>query len=780
MAFAIVCGYGPIMTDLASPTDAEATSAPTQPHDPDAWHATACILCENNCGVEIRVSETGRFTRVRGDKAHPESKGYTCEKALRLDHYQNGRHRLTSPMKRMPDGTHQPIDWATAISEIASRLLDTRDQHGGDKIFYYGGGGQGNHLNPPHGIALQRAFGGRYRSGALAQEKTGEFWIDGRMVGGHTTGDFHHTEVAIFIGKNPWQSHGIPEARRVLKAIAADDARSMIVIDPRRSETADLADFHLQVQPGTDAWCLSALVAVIVQEQLTDDAFLRDHVVGTDAVLERFNSVPIADYAEVCGVDEELIRNAARRIATASSACVYEDLGIQMGVNSTLCSYINKMLWVLTGNFAKQGGQNRHSHLVDITASGRESGRSPVTGERIISGLVPCNVIPSEILTDHPDRFRSMIIESSNPVSSLADTPRWIEALQALDTVVVIDVAMTETARHADYVLPASSQYEKWEATFFTGDFPQNVFQLRRPLLPPAEGTLTEPEIHARILKAAELIPAATLDSLRQAATEGRAEFAGAFFEAAAADPTVGAAAQIVLYETLGPTLANGAQEAALLWAVAHRIAPKFAASFNRAGIAGEGLELGENLFEALLNSERGVVFTLDEYEHCWDYVNTPDGKIHLDLPEMLELFDELPSTGPKLTSEEFPFVLAAGERRSFTANAIMRDPDWRKRDRSGALRISPDDAARLGVDEDGKVRIITARGEAVSTVEITDMMRPGHISIPNGLGLDYPDETGEHMITGVATNRLTDERHRDAFAGTPFHKHVPARLERI
>ncbi|MBT8239694.1 MAG: molybdopterin-dependent oxidoreductase, partial [Acidimicrobiia bacterium] len=683
---------------------------------------------------------------IRGDKAHPESKGYTCEKALRLDHYQNGRHRLTTPMKRMPDGTHAPIDWDTAISEIADRLRNVRDTHGRESLFYYGGGGQGNHLNPPHGIALHRAFGGRYRSGALAQEKTGEFWIDGQMVGGHTVGDFHHTEVAVLVGKNPWQSHGIPEARRVLKAIAADENRSMVVIDPRVSETAALADHHLQVKPGTDAWCLLALLGTLVQEGLTDNDFIRNHVVGADKPMARFAVAPVAKYAAICGVSEDKIRAAARRIGSASSACVYEDLGIQMGVNSTLCSYLNKMLWVLTGNFAKRGGQNRHTHLVDITGGGRQSGVSPVTGERIIAGLVPCNVIPDEILTDHPDRFHAMIVESSNPVSSLADTARWIEALEALDTVIVIDVAMTETGRHADYVLPAASQYEKWEATFFTGEFPQNVFQLRRPLLPPAEGTLPEAEIHARILKAAELIPDATLEQLRIAARRGRADFAAAFFDAAAADPTVGAAAQIVLYETLGPTLPDDAGPAALLWAIAHRIAPKFGPALNRAGIEGEGLELGENLFQALLDSERGVIFSRDEYEHAWDYVSTPDRMIHLDIPEMLSLLDALPPSGPTITSKEYPFVLAAGERRSFTANAIMRDPDWRKKDRSGALRISPIDAAELGLDGESRVKIITAKGEAVSTVEITEVMQPGHVSIPNGLGLDYPDESGEHM----------------------------------
>ena len=229
---------------------------------------TACILCESNCGIEVRV-EDRHFTRIRGDKRHPASKGYTCEKALRLDHYQNSRDRLTSPLRRREDGTFQEIDWSTAISEVAAKLAGVRDTHGGESILYYGGGGQGNHLGGGYSTALRAALGSRFRSSALAQEKTGEFWVNHEMFGTGVRGDFEHTEVAMFIGKNPWQSHGIPEARRTLKAIANDPDRSMVVIDPRRTETADLADYFLQVKPGTDAFCLAALGAILVGDTFT-------------------------------------------------------------------------------------------------------------------------------------------------------------------------------------------------------------------------------------------------------------------------------------------------------------------------------------------------------------------------------------------------------------------------------------------------------------------------------------------------------------------------------
>src|SRR5688572_9627836 len=219
------------------------------------WQQTACILCYINCGIEVRQGgEDGRrFERIRGDKAHPASKGYTCEKALRLDHYQNGRHRLTNPLRRRPDGSFEEIDWDTAIAEVAERFAAVRDTHGGEAIFYYGGGGQGNHLGGAYAVATRAALGSRFRSNALAQEKTGEFWVNAHLMGAHVRGEFATAEVAVFVGKNPWQSHGIPHARTTLKEIARDPDRSMIVIDPRVTETAALADIHLQVRPGTDA-----------------------------------------------------------------------------------------------------------------------------------------------------------------------------------------------------------------------------------------------------------------------------------------------------------------------------------------------------------------------------------------------------------------------------------------------------------------------------------------------------------------------------------------------
>ncbi|MFI6367824.1 molybdopterin-dependent oxidoreductase [Nocardia sp. NPDC050630] len=752
----------------AAPQDSRADNSARR-DDPAArgqWHKTACILCENNCGLLIQLDGRG-FAKIRGDKDHVASAGYTCNKALRLDHYQNGGTRLSTPLRREADGSFTEIDWDTAISEVAARFTEVKNTYGGDKIFFYGGGGQGNHLGGAYSGALRRALGSRYRSTALAQEKTGEGWVDAHLTGGHTTGDFEHAEVSVFLGKNPWQSHGVPRARTVLQQISKDPARTMIVLDPVRTETADLADIHLQVRPGTDAWCLAAMLAMLVRDDLLDHAFLTEHAEQVDAVIAVLRDIDIASYAEICGVPMELLRTAAHRIGTASSVATYEDLGVQQSPNSTLISYLNKLLWLLTGNFAKPGAMQPHSWMVPLAGYSRDIKRSPVTAAPILGGMVPCNSIAEEILTDHPDRFRAMIIESANPAHSLADSTAFRRALDALDLVVVIDVALTETARHADYVLPAASQFEKWEATFFNLEFPHNTFHLRAPVLEPLPGTLPEPEIYARLIRELGVVGRAQLAVLRSAATLGRRPYALAFAALLAMDKKIGGLAPYLLYETLGPTLPDGARSAAVLWALAQRVAKVHPAAMRRAGHPN-----ADALFDAILAGRSGVTFTVDDYPDAWDYV--PHSKIPLAIPELLHALRALPTTPAAHTSPEFPFVLSAGERRSFTANTIFRDNSWRRRDPEGALRLSPDDATALGLTTGDRARITTGRGSAIAAVEINERMRPGHASLPNGLGLDLPDGTR----TGVAANELTDASWRDAIAGTPWHKHVPARIE--
>jgi anaerobic selenocysteine-containing dehydrogenase len=217
-----------------------------------------------------------------------------------------------------------------------------------------------------------------------------------------------------------------------------------------------------------------------------------------------------------------------------------------------------------------------------------------------------------------------------------------------------------------------------------------------------------------------------------------------------------------------------------VIWGLAHTCARAYPESVRRAGFDGDPIAQGEALFEAILAGRSGVVFSVDEYEETWRRVETDDGRVRLAVPELLGELRALRDEDPSQRDPAFPFVLAAGERRTSTANTIFRDPSWRRKDEHGALRMSPTDAERLGIADGGLARVTTKRGSAVTVVEVTDTLLPGHVTLPNGLGLAYPDERGGEQVRGVAPNELTASEDRDWIAGTPWHKHVAARVEAV
>ena len=548
----------------------------------------------------------------------------------------------------------------------------------------------------------------------------------------------------------------------------------MIVIDPKRTETADLADIHLAVKPARDAWLFAAIAATIVQQEMYDKAFLDQHIDGYDSLFETLRSIDIHEFSEICGISLDEIQQTAQLIADSQRVAVLEDLGIQMNRHSTLVSYLQRLMWVLTGNFGRPG-TNAIPLGFGNFAAGNRYGKTPVTGADIIGGLIPCNSVAEEVLTDHPDRFRAMIIESGNPVHSLAESQKFRQAMAALDVTVVIDVAMTETAMEADYVLPVANQYEKAEAAFFNFEFPNNHFQVRKPLFEPPASVLTEAEIHTRLAEAMGTVPADVVDQLNAALEDSRSAFGAKVFELIGAEPALMGVAPALLHRTLGETMPPKMRNAAGLWAIAQEFAMTHPSEVTQAGIKDEGDGLGWALFDAMVTNHSGFTFSSEDWDAALSRLK--DGKIRLDNRELISEIGVLTEGEPKETTEEFPFLLSAGERRAYTANTVIRDPEWRKKDAQGALHIHPEDAARLNLGTGSTATLVTTTGEATVEVEVSDRMMRGHVALPNGLGLYYPDEDDNSVLTGVAPNELTSLDLRDKFAGTPWHKSVPVRI---
>jgi anaerobic selenocysteine-containing dehydrogenase len=764
---------------------------------------TACILCSRNCGLEVEI-EGERLTRIRGDEAHPLSRGYICQKAARLDHYQNNKDRLSTPMRRRDDGTFEAVSWDDAIADIAKRMLAIRQEHGGSAFAFYGGGGQGNHLGGAYGTQLLRAMGSFFYYNALGQEKTGDFWVNGKLFGKqscHITEDIEHADFVLMIGTNPWQAHGIHNARDTLKKLSGDPSRTLVVIDPRRTETADKADIHLALRPGTDAFLIAAMLAILVRDGLVDRAFLAERTVGFEDLERALRSIPIEEFVRRADVPMDDVLRATRGLASARAACVRVDLGIQQSLHSTLNSYLEKLLFLLTGNFGKRGGNNLHTAFIPLISHSNE--KSPRTRRTKfhnmppIAGILPPNILPDEI--EHgPDPIRGLFVDSANPVMSGADTAAYERAFKKLSLLVVVDVAMTETARLAHYVLPASSQLEKWEMTGFNLEFPEQTFHLRHPLFPPRGDTLPEAEIYTRILEAMGEIPRRFPMFERLVRLDRRAPGLGLVFCALAATmvthktlrprrASLGLAtyAPSILYRTLGPLLPDGAAAAATLLPLAHLYALAHRRAVLRAGHRGAGLALGENLFQAILRGRSGVVISKHEYKDNWSLVEHRDKRVHLAIPELLQALSALADErSPEFRGSaeggtrvcEFPFVLIAGERRAYNANTIFRAPEWRRQDGEGAMRMHPDDAKRLGLADGARARCRSERGEIEVTIAHYDRIRPGVVTLPHGYGMRY--DGGPPV--GPELNRLTSSAHCDPIARTPFHKFVPVDIEPI
>ncbi len=739
---------------------------------------TACILCSRNCGLKVQISD-GKFVKIQGDEQHPISKGYICQKAARLEYYQNHDDRLRHPLKRQSDGTFTKISWDEALGEIAGKLKSIKNQHGGNSFAFVGGGGQGNHWGGMYSRQLLAAMDSRFIYTALAQEKTGDIWVNGRLFGNqtcHTTEDIEHADYVLFIGTNPYQAHGIVNARNTLREIQKDKKRTMVVIDPRVTETAKMADIHLQLRPGTDAYLISAMLSIIVREGLHDKEFLAEHCTGFEALEEELLTIDPQDYAKRADVEFELMAKVARDFAAAETACVRVDLGTQHTLHTTLNAYLEKLLYLVTGNFGKKGGNNLHTSLIPLVSDTDERKKGIRTAKHKmfpIGGLYPPNILPDEINHSGEDRIRAVWVDSSNPVLTFADTKAYTEAFQKLELLVVVDVAMTETARLADYILPAASQFEKLEATGFNLEFPENFFHLRHAVFAPLEESLPEPEIYTRLLEKMDLIPK-KFPILSKIASVSRLGYLAALQILFKRKPKLQKYASSIMYRTLGKTLPKNAESAAPLLGLTLAYAAKYFAEVKAAGFSGNQRNLGNTLFDKILAEKSGVIISKHKFSDVWTLIKNKDERIYLEIPEMLEELKKI--RNEDLSNDDYPFILMAGERRSYNANQIYRNPEWRKIDPKGTMRIHPEDAKEIGIENGAEVVCRSAIGSLNVFVEIDASVRRKVVTLPNGYGLKY--KNGEP--NGPQLNLLTPSNNCEPLTKTPFHKYLPIKIRKI
>jgi anaerobic selenocysteine-containing dehydrogenase len=740
-------------------------------------HKTGCVLCAQNCGLEIEV-ENNRIIKVRPDKSNAKSEGYVCRKGLNIAYHQHNADRLKYPLKKVGD-KFERISWDQAIDEIAAKLKGIIEQYGPRSFAYMGGGGQGCHFEAAFGVRLMRGLGSQYQYNALAQEFAGAFWVCGRTHGKqylHDGPDVNNTDVLLTFGWNGMQSHQIPQAPRQLQRLSKDPDKMLIVVDPRLTETAKLADIHLRIRPGTDALLIKAMISIILAEGWENKDYLANRTSGFDQVKSHFENFDVRAALKICDLDFDQVREVAKAYATRKSSLRY-DLGIFMGRHSGLNSYLLVILQSICGRLCSPGGNIIPGHMMPLGSHTDERNpkvwRTVATNSFPVCGAFPPNVIQEEILSDHPERLRAVFVTGLNPLRSYADTTAYEKAFQRLDLLVTAEIAMTETAALSHYVLPSRTGYESWDGTFFPMTFPGIYFQMRRPIIEPDGEQLELGEIDLRLADKLGLIPPIP-ETLYKAAFESHAAFAKALMEYVMTEPKAMQAMPFILGKTLGKAM--GSAHLAALWGML-QVAPKsFHENAARAGFK-PGAALGEEIFQKIIDHPEGIWVGKVDPENNFSEIKTPDGKIDLHIPELLDELQNIEAAKEEaalVMSPEFPLILMAGRHISTNANTLMRDPAWNEGKRACTLAMHPDDAAVLNLKDAQQVKVTTEAGSEEIELEITDTARLGHVVMPHGFGMIY-----NGVKYGANVNRLTKNTHRDQF-GTPIHRFVPCRVEAV
>lgn len=746
----------------------------------EEWKKTTCVMCAVCCGLEVKV-ENNRIVKVRPDKDSPISEGYVCRKGMNIAYHEHNADRLLYPMKK-GSGKFERISWDQAIGEIAEKLKKILQEHGPRSLASVAGGGEFNFYPARFLVGFVQALGSRYLYSSANQEFAGRYWAHGLTFGSQMlelVPDYENTEMLMAVGWNGMMSHHIPQARRVLTRISKDPNKLLVVIDPRRSETAKIADIHLALRPGTDALLLKSMITIILKEGMHNQEYIDKHVNGFKEILPWFTGFNVDAALKVCELEYDQVFRVCREFAKRQS-CLRDDLGILMNRHSALVSYLLVVLLAICGRIGVPGGDYLAGGKMYSDPNDPKTWRTAVTNIPAIAGMFPPNVMPEEIANDRPDRLRAAFVMGANPLRSYADTTAHEEAFGRLDLLVVTEIAMSETAALAHYVLPCRSTYESWSPadaiipSKTNHGFLDVVSRMRRPVVE-GEGEQKETgEIFTLLAEAMGLIPALP-NALYQAAGSGNLKsYRDALMGYIMEHPENMKRIPFIAAKTLGNAIGS-----AHLASCFTGFLQRSPAKQEEAATVGfdAGPDQGLALYQAIIDHPEGVRVGVQDIRKNLGRLATKDDRIRLHTAEAEDWIKEIsPSEEEKRlkVDAEFPLILMAGRHMDMNANTGMRDPSWNKDRRACTLAINPSDAETMGIVDKQMVRVITEAGEEKIEAEVTTDARKGQVIMPQGFGLVY-----DGVKYGANVNRLTKNTNRD-FVGTPMHRYVPCRVEAV
>ncbi|MGW6333301.1 molybdopterin oxidoreductase family protein [Nocardia rhamnosiphila] len=696
--------------------------------------ARQCTLCEAHCGILVTVEDT-KVAKIEGNPDDVLSKGYICPKATAMAGLHDDPDRLRTPVRRVGE-KFEPIGWDEAFREIGNRLRRVRREHGPHSVGMYLGNPAAHNSAIMYAFALRMALMTRNFYTASSIDQFPQEFVAWQMYGSNflmPIADIDRTDRMVIIGANPAVSNGsvttMPGARDRIKDVRACGGK-VVVIDPRRTETARLADEHVSVLPGGDPYLLLAVLHVLITEDLCDRTAVRTQCAGLDELRELVAGFPPEDAAPYAGVDAETIRRLAREHAAAKSAVMYARIGVCQTVTGTVTHWLVNAINAVTGNLDSPGGQMYATPAVDLLPLARRvSPRYGAWTDR--SGKyksfrfeLPVAALASEILDDGPDRIRAMITYAGNPVLSTPQRGQLDKALGSLDFYVAVDMYITETTRHADIILPPLSPLEREDLDILLTMFSvhNNIRFNARAVAPEPEG-LEDWEIMARLTT--EILP------LPLRSLTGRA-----------------------------------------LNAVFARFSPLRAAALGIAvgphGVLRRGRK---GVTVQKVREARGGIDLGPLQPRLHSLIATADRKVQLAprqfVTEARRLLDEARAGG---ADRDLGFDLRLIGRRHLRSNNswLHNVPSMVKgRDRCTAL-MHPQDATARGLSDGGRVTVSSPIGSIVVPVEISDEIRPGTVAVPHGWGHGEPGVgwTVAAAVPGANVNLLHDPEQVDRISG--------------
>jgi anaerobic selenocysteine-containing dehydrogenase len=737
-----------------------------------------CPLCEACCGLSLTV-QGDRVVAIRGDEADVFSHGYLCPKAVALKDLEDDPDRLRQPLLRR-DGRFEAVSWDEAYAEIARRLPPLVAAHGRDALGFSLGNPNVHRLGL--GLYVQRllrAAGSRnvFTASTLDQmpRQLASGWMYGHPLSVPVP-DIDRCDFLLMLGANPMASNGsmwtVPDFRGRAKALRARGG-ALVVVDPRRTETAAIADEHHFIRPGADVFLLLGLVNALFDEGLARPgrlaAFLAEGPTGIEALQAAVAPYAPERMAARCGIAADAQRTLARRLAAAPRAAVYSRIGASTQRFGTLNSVLVDVLNILTGHLDAEGGAMfpKAAAFAANTQGRPGSGRGLVTGRtrsRVsgapeVLGEYPASCLAEEIETPGDGRIRALVTVASNPVLSAPNGARLGRALAQLDFMVSIDVYLNETTRHADVILPGLSAFEE---SHYDVSFPQlacrNQARFSAAVRAPAPGAQAEWQSLLRLAALARGVPDAMAPSFDLAAFDD-ALLAEDLRRLAAGVPDELRAA---MAQALGPE--PGPER---LLDLALRAGPYG----DRFGQAPDGLSLAR-VKAAPHGIDLGALAP-----RLPEILRTPSGRIEL---WPAPVAGELAAVDAALPAPE---LVVVGRRDVRSNNSWMHNlPTLAKGPERCTALLNPADAARHGVRDGDRVRLEGSGGRAIELpAALTDEMMPGVVSVPHGWGHDQPGARlgVAAQRPGANLNELLDDALRDPLSGTSVLNGVPVRLVR-